>query len=299
MMLYQWRGAARNFGDELNALLWPRLLPGFFNDDPGVRFLGIGSVLDARHARQGLKLVAGSGYGGYQAPPVLDQDWIIRWVRGPRTARRLGLPLALGLGDPAVLVPLAGFRAAARQTGIGFMPHFESALRGAWAPACQAAGVTLIDPRDDPAAIIAAIGQCRLVLSEALHGVIVADALRVPWIPIEPRAAVHHAKWLDWADSLGITIRFQTLPPSSAAEWAHGSILSRFHAGRCWLDHQTAHLNSIATRRLVSRAAEALGRAATATPRLSDGATLARTQSRMLDHVAALRRDPFTAAIAA
>ena len=70
MLLYHWRGEARNFGDELNLLLWPRLLPGLLDDDPAELFLGIGSVLDARHARDAVKLVAGAGYGGYAPLPV-------------------------------------------------------------------------------------------------------------------------------------------------------------------------------------------------------------------------------------
>lgn len=77
MLLYRWRGATTNFGDELNTLLWPRLLPGFFDQGPSVLFLSIGSVLDARHAPAALKLVAGAGYGGYEPPPRLDGRWII------------------------------------------------------------------------------------------------------------------------------------------------------------------------------------------------------------------------------
>ena len=184
MQLYRWRGAARNFGDELNTLLWPRLLPGFFDDDPAEQFLGIGSVLDARHNTGAVKLVAGAGYGGYEAPPRLDANWIIHWVRGPRTARLLGLPEACGLGDPVMLLPepCAGGRS------IGFMPHFESLERGAWTAAADVAGITLIDPCGDPAAILAAIGACRVLLSEAMHGVIAADAMRVPWRAAPARA---------------------------------------------------------------------------------------------------------------
>jgi succinoglycan biosynthesis protein ExoV len=51
MLLYRWQGKARNFGDELNLLIWPRLLPDFFDADPAEMFLGIGSILDAAMPR--------------------------------------------------------------------------------------------------------------------------------------------------------------------------------------------------------------------------------------------------------
>jgi succinoglycan biosynthesis protein ExoV len=182
VILYQWRGAHRNFGDELNGLLWPELLPDFFDENEDTRFLGIGSILDDRHDPNVRKLVAGSGYGGYQPRIALDKTWIVHWVRGKQTARLLGLSPAIGIGDPASLVPLAGLSPMRENRDLGFMPHFESAIRGAWQEVSAVAGATLIDPRDDPLAVIAAIGKCRVLMSEALHGIIVADALRVPWI---------------------------------------------------------------------------------------------------------------------
>ena len=39
---------------QISHLLWPRLLPGLFDDDPAELFLGIGSVLDAQHARHAI-----------------------------------------------------------------------------------------------------------------------------------------------------------------------------------------------------------------------------------------------------
>jgi succinoglycan biosynthesis protein ExoV len=77
MILYQWRGDDRNFGDELNGYVWPRLLPDFFDQNADARFLGIGSILDSRHLHAPVKLVAGSGYGGYEPWVPLDETWIV------------------------------------------------------------------------------------------------------------------------------------------------------------------------------------------------------------------------------
>jgi succinoglycan biosynthesis protein ExoV len=296
MILYRWQGKARNFGDELNTVLWPRLLPGFFDDDASVRFLGIGSVLDSRHDPHGLKLVAGSGYGGYEPPAALDSSWRIYWVRGPRSARLLGLDPALGLGDPAALLPLVGAPLRDTPLGgesakIGYMPHFESAMHGAWARVAAAAGIELIDPRNDPIAVVEAIRGCRLLLSEALHGAIVADALRVPWVAIRPLASIHRAKWQDWADTLDLKIAFQVLPPSTLAELARASPLARWHAGRALLEGHAGKLKSIAAERLMARAVAALQNAARAAPQLSDERDLQRGQTRMMERLATLRRE--------
>jgi succinoglycan biosynthesis protein ExoV len=292
MILYQWQGPHRNFGDELNGLLWPKLLSGFFDDDEATRFLGIGSILDNRHDPKVTKLVAGSGYGGYEPRITLDSTWVIHWVRGPRTARHTGLPAELGLGDPGSLVPLAGLTATREERDIGFMPHFESAARGAWREVTAATGTTLIDPRDDPLAIIAAIARCRVLLSEALHGVIVADALRVPWIAIRPLAPIHRPKWFDWADSLGLAIAFRPLSPSTALERAHLSHLSRFHIGRHILHNHATRLHGIARDRHIDQAARALRAITGVEPQLSNDASLERAQSRMLEAIARLRPLP-------
>jgi succinoglycan biosynthesis protein ExoV len=293
VILYRWQGLSGNFGDELNPILWPRLLPEFFDGDPAVRFLGIGSVLDGRHSSQPIKVVAGTGYGGYQRKPRLQENWIIHWVRGPRTAAVLGLPASLGLGDPAVLVPqVLGLPAASGQD-IGFMPHFESASWGAWPQAAEQAGVRLIDPRDHPRDIMQAILGCRMLLSEALHGVIAADALRVPWVAMRPLARIHRPKWSDWADTMQLRPRFHRLTASTPYEWAHTSRLTAFHCGRVWLGRQEGRLRQMASERMMARAGEALRLAANTSPQLSTDAALERCQSRMMDAVALIRRQPF------
>lgn len=297
MILYRWQGQAPNFGDELNTILWPSLLPGFFDGNPDARFLGIGSVLDGRHPGQPVKLVAGSGYGGYERKPLLDQNWVVHWVRGPRTAAALGLPPALALGDPAVLLPLALPLPLTGGTDVGFMPHFESVARDAWVRAAALAGVTVIDPRDPPLVVLDAVRRCRVLMSEALHGVIVADALRVPWVALRPLAPVHRAKWADWSDTMGLTVRAQTLPASSAREWFDLTRIGSSHQVRQRLTRHGARLEGLASSWLVDRAAAALRGAASAAPQLSAGSALDRCQTRMMAALTALRRQPLRAAV--
>jgi succinoglycan biosynthesis protein ExoV len=292
MQLFFWRGKARNFGDELNTLIWPRLLSNFFDDDPAEVFLGIGSILEAGHAACALKVAAGAGYGGYAPAPTLDASWVVHWVRGPRTARRLGLPESYGLGDPAMLLPQAIWRSSPPGDAIGFMPHHDSLGRGAWHEAASAAGVKLIDPHGDPAAIIAAIGSCRVLLSEAMHGVIVADTLRVPWIALRPLAPVHHAKWLDWAETLDLRIEFQRLAASSLTERLHASPLTSCRLGRLMADRSAAAVGHVARGHFIAIAAQALAQAAVAAPQLSTVTALDRCQTQMLDRLDRLRRDP-------
>jgi succinoglycan biosynthesis protein ExoV len=292
VILYRWQGQCPNFGDELNTLLWPALLPDFFDQDPTTRFLGIGSVLDRRHPPDPIKLVAGAGYGGYEPRPRLQENFIIHWVRGPRTAATLGLPATLGLGDPASLLPFATEISAGGGSAIGFMPHFESAALGAWSKAAALAGLRLIDPREPPRAVADAIADCRMILSEALHGAIVADALRVPWIAIRPRMAIHRAKWHDWADTLGLRIRFHPLPASGHAEVAAVG-LGRWHHGRKWMERNADRLRAIPAERLLQRAADALRHHAAEPPQLSADCALMRCQARMLQALQALRRGPF------
>jgi succinoglycan biosynthesis protein ExoV len=290
MRLYYWRGHARNFGDELNTLLWPALLPGFFDDDDSEIFLGIGSVLDSRHPPGARKIVAGAGYGGYETPPVLDEGWTIHWVRGPRTAARLGLPANCGIGDPASLIDRdlvaamlgAGWETAGAACGdVGFMPHFETACRGAWPRAAAQAGLTFIDPRDDLAVVLAAIARCRLLVSEAMHGVIVADALRVPWVAVAPFAPVHAAKWGDWAAAMDVAVEFESLVPSSFGERLRLSGLAERRVARNLLDRNESRLQVVAADRFSDRAAASLRRAALATPRLTQDRALDRSRDRM------------------
>lgn len=287
MKLTFYRGREPNFGDELNALLWHQLLPsGFLDDREDELFLGIGSILWDYLPRSATKHVLGSGYGGYSAPPnVQDGSWNIVWVRGPHTAETLGIDTKLAITDAAVLLRAIPLPDPAPGIDVAFMPHFQSVARGDWAKVCEIADITFLDPRADPMTLIAKIRGARLVLTEAMHGAIVADALRTPFIPFIPHHPEHRAKWYDWAASLQIDLRSQPLPVSSAIE-LYVELTGAQGLGKRsqWLrDHAALRpLHNV----LAHRAARHLKRiAGTVPPQLSDDTQIIRATTRCLDAV--------------
>ncbi|MEW4569530.1 polysaccharide pyruvyl transferase family protein [Tautonia sp. JC769] len=220
MKLQYFRGDRPNFGDELNSWLWPKLLPSFLDEDPATLFIGIGSILGNHYDPGAKKVVFGSGFvPSYQdAPDVRGDDWDIFFVRGPRTARALNIPERLGIGDGAILIRAVDVPRPPAPERVGFMPHWESLSRGNWESACGLAGIDFIDPTRPVDAVLDAMLGCRLLVTEAMHGAIVADALRIPWVPVLPLDAVHRLKWLDWAESLSIPLSSHRLWPSSVEE---------------------------------------------------------------------------------
>src|SRR6266545_5861186 len=127
MKLYFYQDSAGNFGDDLNAWLWPRLIPDLLGSDDGVLLVGIGTLLNNRVPAASMKLVFGSG-AGYGAKPRIDGSWKILCVRGPLTADALGLPPELAVTDSAALVNRLA-PVVAKRHAVSFMPHHASKIR--------------------------------------------------------------------------------------------------------------------------------------------------------------------------
>ena len=83
------------------------------------------------------------------------------------------------------------------------MPHYELAGKG-WENVCKELGFGYIDPRWTVEEVLSAISQTEVLLCEAMHGAIVADALRVPWIPVVTNSTILSFKWQDWCSSIGV-----------------------------------------------------------------------------------------------
>ena len=216
--LYYFKGAKPNFGDELNPWLWPRLLPDLLDDNDDELFLGIGTILNDGVPAPPKKIVFGSGFG-YGLPPRVDSaKWDIYCVRGPLTAHTLGLPEELAVCDPAILLRRQPWPTQNKQYQASFMPHWESLSRGNWPQACAEADIHFIDPTAPIEQVVREIRGSELLITEAMHGAIVADAMRVPWVPVQPQLHMHSPKWLDWCASVEVPYLPQQLRASSFIE---------------------------------------------------------------------------------
>ncbi len=220
MKIFYWKSEESNFGDDLNAWFWPEMLGDAISTDDNVLFAGIGSVLgaDLPVADRTVVLGAGAGYSplpsGFGGP-----SWTIYGVRGPLTAAFCGLDENKVLAVPAILIPRLMPPRAARDGRVCFVPHYHSAMRAPWDRICAAAGVALLDPRQSSKAVVAKIASSKLVLAESLHAAIVADAYRVPWIPVWSSREISSFKWYDWGMAVGAPINPQRLPAPSSLSW--------------------------------------------------------------------------------
>jgi succinoglycan biosynthesis protein ExoV len=221
MDIFYWKNDHGNFGDDLNTWLWDWLLPGIRECSPEMLLVGVGTVLvsDLLPADR-RKLVLGSGAGYNQIPDVASAaQWDIRMVRGAKTAASLGLAPELGIVDPAVVIAdMPEFSAVPKRGGTIFVPHWESAVAGNWEAVCAAAGIGYVDPTGESKSVIRQLAEADLVIAESMHAAILADAFRVPWIPVVTSEGINDFKWRDWAESVDAPYVPRQLPLSSLRE---------------------------------------------------------------------------------
>lgn len=208
-----------NFGDALNGWLWPKLIPRIYEPDEEKMFIAIGSLLNAQWIppRPARKICFGSGYCG-GPKPAIDDNWQIYCVRGPLTAAAMGLESSLALTDPAILVAALSPATRPKQYKISYMPHEFSGrnsqwiMKADWAAALNRVGIHHLDPRAPVEITLKEIQDSELVITEAMHGAIVADALRVPWIPVRFYSHVKSFKWRDWCLTMQLPYEPSTIP---------------------------------------------------------------------------------------
>ena len=212
LYFHRFKDGTRNFGDDLKAWLWPRLLPNLEHRSPDITLIGFGTVLNSslaeRVPEQAIKLVFGAGVGYGSGLPELDDKYRIYCLRGLLSAQALGLDQTVAITDGAMLINLVYYPEQIGGDGVAFMPHVRNAVSGSreWRALCSDLGIRYIDPTSPVEEVLAAIARSDLLLAEAMHGAIVAEAFRRPWVPLAT-SIVLPFKWRDWCSSLKLPYR--------------------------------------------------------------------------------------------
>ncbi len=218
MELYWYQSDPPNVGDALNVWLWPRALPNLAASTLDGTFYGIGSILDKRLNSPGAKYVLGSGARQRDTGIAADVGLHCFAVRGPLTAEALGLAAdRYAAIDPATLLVRYYTAQTTERHGIGFVPYF-TAPGDSWRRIVENLGMRFISPHLDVEAFLDEMSRCSFIISEAMHGAILADALRIPWFPVCAHNTGHEGatrqfKWTDWCRSVGLEYQPEPLPP--------------------------------------------------------------------------------------
>ncbi|MBO9732386.1 MAG: polysaccharide pyruvyl transferase family protein [Chitinophaga sp.] len=202
-----------NFGDDLNGWLWPRLFGEGSITDPEV-FLGIGSILfDGsplfRDLSDKRKIVFGTGVRPAHKTFHLDNSWDIRFLRGPLSAYAFNNQFPYVADAAYAIRQLPEFDkllSVKKKYKVSVIPYFKSVPFFNWESLCYRLGFNYISPRSEKGVehTLQEIAASQFVIAEAMHGAILADALRVPWhrlvlsTPHTEGSGVSEFKWMDW-----------------------------------------------------------------------------------------------------
>lgn len=216
MIIEYCRSKTLNFGDDLNPWLWPQLMGSeIFKKQDGVYFVGIGTVLtkkrlDIQLADAKEIVIFSSGAWGDDSL-VLSDKCKVYGVRGPRTAKKLGLDKSLAIGDGAYLLRNIQLAPVEKKIDIGFIPHHGSEQYVDWQLVCDQLGIQFISAKQPVETFLVQLRSCRKIVTEAMHGAIASDAMRIPWIAVKFSPLFSEEKWYDFTECMEIELKFHKL----------------------------------------------------------------------------------------
>lgn len=213
MLLKYYKGRVPNFGDELNPYIFYNLLN--FDNAFENNFYGIGSLIDHRINPQENSIIFGTGVRDL-AIKNLSNSWDIRFVRGPISSNLLRCNF---ITDPAYCLKLLPKyssldKAHQKKYKVSYMPYFRDTNNYIIRLVCRILDIHIINPSEEVEFIINEIRASESIIVGAMHGAIVADIFRVPWIRL--RNGIHgfesplisEVKWNDWMLSLSLNVNY-------------------------------------------------------------------------------------------
>lgn len=194
----------KNFGDAINPLLIEslsgkktlRISPEYYKKP---HIFAIGSILQLANKHT---IIWGSGLISKDTMP-LERPKRVCAVRGPKT-RELLLKNEIDCpeiyGDPALLLPKIYNPTIEKKYKLGIVPHYVD-NDAKWLQSVNDPEVLIINPhRDNPLEFINELLSCEKIAASSLHGLITADAYKIPstWIKFSDKIIGEGFKYLDY-----------------------------------------------------------------------------------------------------
>lgn len=208
MKVYYHRPAGGNVGDDMNAVLWHRIVPELDELTSAQWLVGAGTILDERlNSFPGSKVVMGSGFRPGAGGSAPKSEVRFAAVRGLLSAQRCGFGPELAVCDPGFLI--GRLWPAERPPGprVGFIPHIYSEQYSNIAEAAADADFDVISPTLPLEEFLRRLSGCGRVFSESLHGAIFADAFRLPWARVRVCSSRYEGRDVadfKWADTFSV-----------------------------------------------------------------------------------------------
>lgn len=207
MRVSYYKSKRGNLGDDINSIIWPKLLPN--NTDTTI--LGIGTILypDSPHLQNlDSKVIFGSGVRkvGDLSNFKLKSNVDIQFVRGPLSSSILnGAPF---ITDPGLLIKDL-IESKVEKKGGCYIPYFASEDLFSY----EGNGLDVVsfkvNDSGDMIRVLNKLSTYKFIITESLHGAIFADALGIPWLKVNgfpeyyESKEVHYFKWDDYNLSVG------------------------------------------------------------------------------------------------
>ena len=213
------KNGRKNFGDWLSPLLVEALSGREVIHAPPNRcdMTAAGSILQRVKHHWWNRPIHVWGSGFIEPGPSLRARHHYHAVRGKETAALIPGANIQALGDPGLLVErlLPSFGSVPKRTSLGLIPHYKDQLDPAVAEFMRRMPeARILNILGEPEDFLRDLATCQFVLSSSLHGLIAADAFRIPnaWIELSDKVRGARFKFRDYYSVFGLTASPLQLP---------------------------------------------------------------------------------------
>jgi len=204
-----WYLKNKNFGDLLNPdiLRYYGLIP-LNTSKSAAQVITAGSILQSL-PNTFAGYIIGSGLIDERYKNLPKAKYLC--VRGALTRERLNAPDTTPLGDPGLLVSKIYPGQRQKRFTLGIVPHYADKGDSRIKKLSQSypKDIKVINVQRKPKKVVREIDRCEYILSSSLHGLITADALRIPngWLVLSDKVRGAGFKFYDYTSAINRQIK--------------------------------------------------------------------------------------------